>query len=53
MIKCTRNGGRTRTDIAAHGILSPACLPIPPSEQRLGVKRRKNSDFFRKTGSAW
>lgn len=29
----TRNGNRTRTDITAQGILSPSCLPIPPSEQ--------------------
>ena len=31
---CTRNRGRTGTGITAHRILSPACLPIPPSEQR-------------------
>ena len=30
---CTRSGGRTRTAITGHRILSPACLPIPPSEQ--------------------
>ena len=29
----TRSGNRTRTAIAGHRILSPACLPIPPSEQ--------------------
>ncbi len=29
---CARDGNRTRTDIAAHRILSPACLPIPPPE---------------------
>ena len=29
---CTRNRGRTGTGITAHRILSPACLPIPPSE---------------------
>ena len=29
---CARDGNRTRTDIAAHRILSPACLPIPPLE---------------------
>ena len=27
-----RDGNRTRTDISAHRILSPACLPIPPPE---------------------
>ena len=27
---CTRGGTWTRTDITAHRILSPACLPIPP-----------------------
>ena len=31
--KCARDGNRTRTDISAHRILSPACLPIPPLEQ--------------------
>lgn len=39
----TRSGDRTRTDIAAHGILSPACLPIPPSEH--SVKRHKYNYF--------
>ena len=29
----TRSGNRTRTAVAGHRILSPACLPIPPSEQ--------------------
>lgn len=28
----TRSGNRTRTTITGHRILSPACLPIPPSE---------------------
>ena len=28
----TRSRGRTGTGITAHRILSPACLPIPPSE---------------------
>lgn len=27
------DGNRTRTGIAAHRILSPACLPIPPPKQ--------------------
>ena len=31
----TRSGNRTRTAIAGHRILSPACLPIPPSEPGL------------------
>ena len=31
--ECARDGNRTRTDISAHRILSPACLPIPPLEQ--------------------
>ena len=29
-----RDGNRTRTGISAHRILSPACLPIPPSEPK-------------------
>ena len=28
-----RNGSRTRTAITGQGILSPSCLPIPPSGQ--------------------
>ena len=31
----TGNGGRTRTRFNSHRILSPACLPIPPSRQKL------------------
>lgn len=30
LLKSARDGNRTRTDITAHRILSPACLPIPP-----------------------
>ena len=30
---CTRSGNRTRTRFRANRILSPACLPVPPSEQ--------------------
>ncbi len=33
----TRSRGRTGTDITVHRILSPACLPIPPSGQIMGV----------------
>lgn len=32
-LSCASDGNRTRTDIAVHGILSPACLPIPPPKQ--------------------
>ena len=32
-IRCASDGNRTRTAIAGHGILSPACLPIPPPKQ--------------------
>ena len=32
LLSGTRNRGRTGTGITAHRILSPACLPIPPSE---------------------
>ncbi len=35
--RCAPDGNRTRTDISVHGILSPACLPIPPPE-RSGCK---------------
>lgn len=31
---CTRSRDRTGTAITGHRILSPACLPIPPSGQR-------------------
>ena len=41
---CTRNGNRTRTDISAQGILSPSCLPIPPSEQPLSVFATTNNN---------
>ena len=27
---CAPGGNRTRTGVAAHRILSPACLPVPP-----------------------
>ena len=30
----TQDGTWTRTSITAHWILSPACLPIPPLEQK-------------------
>ena len=33
-----RSGNRTRTGITAHRILSPACLPIPPSGQVVAEK---------------
>ena len=32
---CTEGGTWTRTNITAHWILSPACLPIPPLLQVL------------------
>ena len=38
----TRNRGRTGTGITAHRILSPACLPIPPSEQPIFLKDGAN-----------
>ena len=38
---CTRSGNRTRTTFKGHRILSPACLPVPPSEQM--VKRFYNT----------
>ena len=43
---CTRNRGRTGTGITAHRILSPACLPIPPSEQPNLVKDVANVRYF-------
>ena len=39
---CTRGGTWTRTDITAHRILSPACLPIPPP----GQKKIRGADFL-------
>ena len=42
----TRNRGRTGTGITAHRILSPACLPIPPSEQPGLRKRRRKCTTF-------
>ncbi len=52
----TRSGNRTRTGITAHRILSPACLPIPPSEHpyasakivnfgEIAITERKNVKF--------
>ncbi len=32
---CTRSGNRTRTRFRANRILSPACLPVPPSERMI------------------
>ena len=43
---CTRSGTWTRTGIAAHWILSPACLPIPPSEPLWwGIKKERKTGF--------
>ena len=43
----TRNRGRTGTGITAHRILSPACLPIPPSEPlSLSKKTGQMYDFI-------
>ena len=39
------DGNRTRTDISAHGILSPACLPIPPPKLPLQAFRRPYRSF--------
>ena len=41
----TRSGTWTRTTVAGHWILSPTCLPIPPSERKfikLSEKRDSN-----------
>src|SRR5699024_10957729 len=44
---CTRSGNRTRTTIAGNRILSPACLPIPPSEPLpFGERRRQKYENF-------
>ena len=45
-LKCTRNRGRTGTGISAHRILSPACLPIPPSEPLSLLKDGANVQFL-------
>ena len=43
---CTRSGTWTRTGITAHWILSPACLPIPPSEPLWqGIKKERKTGF--------
>ena len=42
----TRNRGRTGTGITAHRILSPACLPIPPSEPLSLGKDGANVRFY-------
>lgn len=34
------DGNRTRTNIAAHRILSPARLPVPPPRQKMVSPRR-------------
>ncbi len=39
---CTRSGNRTRTRFRANRILSPACLPVPPSERGV-LNLNKNS----------
>ena len=39
-----RDGNRTRTGTAAHRILSPACLPIPPPEPK--ILTAKSTFFF-------
>ncbi len=36
----TRSRHRTGTSITGHRILSPARLPIPPSGQQIGKKKR-------------
>ena len=38
LLKSTRSRGRTGTAITGHRILSPACLPIPPSGRSLSPK---------------
>ena len=38
-LKSTRSRDRTGTAITGHRILSPACLPIPPSEQPPFVRK--------------
>ena len=39
LLKSTRSRDRTGTAITGHRILSPACLPIPPSEQPPFVRK--------------
>ena len=45
---CTRSGNRTRTAIAGHRILSPACLPIPPSELIINNKIKIKKYYYSK-----
>ena len=44
----TRSGNRTRTTIAGHRILSPACLPIPPSELIINNKIKIKKYYYSK-----
>ena len=44
----TRSGNRTRTAITGHRILSPACLPIPPSEPFWSCKGSNKNDIYKK-----
>ena len=46
---CSENETRTHTDITVQGILSPSCLPIPPSRhlfKTLNVKYVKELVFI-------
>jgi hypothetical protein len=46
---CASGGNRTRTGVAAHRILSPACLPVPPPRRLLKDLKKnpnRNSGFL-------
>ena len=43
-LNCTWDGNRTHTSVTAHGILSPACLPVPPPK-RPGKTKSTNGAF--------
>ena len=44
LFPCTRGRDRTGTNITAHRILSPACLPIPPLGHLKTLSEKRDSD---------
>ena len=48
---CTWDGNRTHTSVTAHGILSPACLPVPPPKRPSKTKSTNGAfSFWAKDG---
>lgn len=46
-LNCTWDGNRTHTSVTAHGILSPACLPVPPPKRPDKTKSTDGAFSFR------